>query len=323
MSLKSDSWMPWYPGDYLRDTMHLSYDQHGPYVLLLMHYWVKGQALPDDDGALANIARVPLGIWKRQMRPVLGPFFAIGNGLWWHKRVEAELARSREISGKRREAGGAGNARLAEMKGRKVPEATQMGTQLRSQLGAQLPPQMGAQEWAQVPPQLAVQPQPQPQPSSPAPSPAHPEGGGEAKGDLGFVPDDEDVMRFGAEFQGLVSPWEVPGPMDPAFVATWLAKVHGRREFPPRWRRCLVAEWKARFAPGQVGKGSGSEKFAKSAGVSENVATIERGRKRSQLLRELEEAREQADAVMQASADNGEWRKVVELEKALKALDGE
>ena len=78
--------MPLYVGDYLGDTGHLTTTQHGAYLLLMMHYWRKGE-LPDDDPQLAKITKLPLKTW-RDCRPVLQAFFRDG---WKHKRIDGEL----------------------------------------------------------------------------------------------------------------------------------------------------------------------------------------------------------------------------------------
>jgi len=66
-------WMPLYVGDYLGDTGHLTTAQHGAYLLLMMHYWRKGE-LPDDDRQLSKITKLPLRTWG-EYRPVLQDFF--------------------------------------------------------------------------------------------------------------------------------------------------------------------------------------------------------------------------------------------------------
>lgn len=119
-------WMPLYVGDYLGDTGHLTTAQHGAYLLLMMHYWRKGE-LPDDDRQLSKITKLPLKTWC-DYRVVLQDFFHSG---WKHKRIDAELERMLRVSEKRAIAGqkgGLGSA-LARMRlenasnGRRLPRA--------------------------------------------------------------------------------------------------------------------------------------------------------------------------------------------------------
>lgn len=92
--------MPLYVGDYLGDTGHLTTAQHGAYLLLMMHYWRKGE-LPDCDRQLSKITKLPLKTWC-DYRPVLQDFFHSG---WRHKRIDAELDRMMRVSEKRAIAG--------------------------------------------------------------------------------------------------------------------------------------------------------------------------------------------------------------------------
>ncbi len=87
---KTDAWMPLWIGAYLADTQHLSRDEHGAYLLLIMAYWRGGAPLPDDDKRLASIVKAGLREWKT-LRPVLAEFFVVGDGLWRHKRIDREL----------------------------------------------------------------------------------------------------------------------------------------------------------------------------------------------------------------------------------------
>ena len=100
-------WMPLYVGDYLGDTGHLTTAQHGAYLLLMMHYWRKGE-LPDDDRQLSKITKLPLRTWC-DYRPTLQDFFYEG---WKHKRIDAELARMVRVSRKARDRGAKGRPRL-------------------------------------------------------------------------------------------------------------------------------------------------------------------------------------------------------------------
>lgn len=97
----SPPWMPFYVGDYLGDTGHLSTTQHGAYLLLILHYWRTG-GLPDDDAKLARIAKLSVKSWVELIKPDLQPLFREG---WRHKRIEEELEKQDIIRTKRAMAG--------------------------------------------------------------------------------------------------------------------------------------------------------------------------------------------------------------------------
>jgi uncharacterized protein YdaU (DUF1376 family) len=86
--------MPWYPGDYQRDTQHLSTQEHGAYRLLIDACWCCGGALPTDDADLARITHLQPNEWQA-MRPRIAKFFQSDNGEWKHKRVTAELDKAK------------------------------------------------------------------------------------------------------------------------------------------------------------------------------------------------------------------------------------
>lgn len=92
----SRPWMPLYIADYLADTTHLRALESGAYLHLIFHYWQHG-ALPQDDRKLSAIAKLSDREWNR-LKPTLAEFFGDG---WTHKRIDAELAKSAEISSKR------------------------------------------------------------------------------------------------------------------------------------------------------------------------------------------------------------------------------
>lgn len=104
MANKADTWMPLYIADYLRKTMHLTRDQHGAYMLLLMACWDRGGRLPNDPGQLAGIARATLAEW-RKLSPVILPFFEVEGAFLTQGRVLEEREKAQRISEARRDAG--------------------------------------------------------------------------------------------------------------------------------------------------------------------------------------------------------------------------
>lgn len=105
--------MQLYVSDYLADTGHLTVEEHGAYLLLIMAYWQRG-GLPADEGQLARLARCAPEQWER-VRPAVAGLFGRG---WKHKRIDAELLAVERKSERRAEAGRAGgNAKAANALG--------------------------------------------------------------------------------------------------------------------------------------------------------------------------------------------------------------
>jgi len=103
-------YMPLYVADYLADAAHLTTQEHGAYLILIMTYWQRGNALPDDDNKLCRIARLSPDEWDA-MRDTIAEFFDIRDGGWHHRRIERELSAVREKSAKARTAGKASSER--------------------------------------------------------------------------------------------------------------------------------------------------------------------------------------------------------------------
>jgi uncharacterized protein YdaU (DUF1376 family) len=119
--MKTDIWMPLYIGDYLGDTMHLSTEQHGAYLLLIMAYWKNHGPIPDTDAWLSQATGMH-DAWSKHKEEI-AKFFTIQAGLWHHKRIDAELAKAEKNSSSRSNAARtAANARHSKRASR-IPDA--------------------------------------------------------------------------------------------------------------------------------------------------------------------------------------------------------
>lgn len=90
-------YMPLYINDYLGDTDHLSAEEHGAYLLLLMAMWRHGGSVPNDDADLARITRTGKR-WpkiKERLRPLL-----MLTDVITQKRLQTEQLRVRNKSAK-------------------------------------------------------------------------------------------------------------------------------------------------------------------------------------------------------------------------------
>jgi uncharacterized protein YdaU (DUF1376 family) len=96
--------LPLWTDAYLGDTAHLTNEEHGVYLRLLMFAWRSPDcALPDDDKRLAIMTGLSDKKW-RAMRPVVSAFWIIGNGAWTQKRLTKERDFVRGKSEKNRDA---------------------------------------------------------------------------------------------------------------------------------------------------------------------------------------------------------------------------
>ncbi|MGE1156986.1 YdaU family protein [Pseudomonas kitaguniensis] len=81
-------YMQLYVADYLADTMHLTTEEHGAYLLLIFNYWQTGKPIPV--ARLSRIARLTNDRWADVER-TLNEFFNERDGEWTHERIERDL----------------------------------------------------------------------------------------------------------------------------------------------------------------------------------------------------------------------------------------
>lgn len=78
---------------FQRDTQHLSADEVGAYMLILMAMWTRESCdLPDDDHRLARIARVSLRLWRDRVGPAIRAFMQADDGVVTQHRLLKEAA---------------------------------------------------------------------------------------------------------------------------------------------------------------------------------------------------------------------------------------
>lgn len=91
-----------YTADYLADTMHLTTEEHGAYLLLIFNYWQTGKPIPKK--RLQKIARVPNDRWP-SVEDSLSEFFNDDGENWIHERIERDLEAVKEAQDQRVRAG--------------------------------------------------------------------------------------------------------------------------------------------------------------------------------------------------------------------------
>jgi uncharacterized protein YdaU (DUF1376 family) len=96
--------MPLYVSDYIADTTHLSTEEHGAYILLLMVMWKGEGTLRNDDKLLAKIVRLSPTKWAKIKTTILA-FFEVEESRIFHKRISGLIEKSKNLGEKRSEIG--------------------------------------------------------------------------------------------------------------------------------------------------------------------------------------------------------------------------
>ena len=81
--------MPFMVDAYLADTSHLTLEEHGAYLLLLMAMWRRNGVLDDNDADNARILGVSTRAYLR-LKPRLIPFLQIYGGKMTQKRLSEQ-----------------------------------------------------------------------------------------------------------------------------------------------------------------------------------------------------------------------------------------
>lgn len=112
--------LPLFGDAYMADTMHLTLEEHGAYLRLLMLAWrTPDCSLPNDDKRIARMLGVGAQKWKK-IRPAVMAFWTIENGMWTQKRLKKERKYVQEKSQK--------NAENAKARWEQVAENKQDGS---------------------------------------------------------------------------------------------------------------------------------------------------------------------------------------------------
>lgn len=132
--------LPLFTDAFLADTGHLSAQETGAYLLLLMVAWRSPECrLPDDDAKLARWARLDARTWRR-IKPTVMEFWSLQSGFWMQKR----LSREREFVSKRAEVARqnglqGGRPKSLENKETANPAGSSWGTQQKAPIPIPIP----------------------------------------------------------------------------------------------------------------------------------------------------------------------------------------
>jgi uncharacterized protein YdaU (DUF1376 family) len=94
--MSAQPWMPLYVADYLGDTQHLTTEEHGAYMLILMAMWRHGSSLRNDPKLLARISGVSVRRWLK-MAPNIVPMLKDDGEYLSSPRLAKEYQKARDF----------------------------------------------------------------------------------------------------------------------------------------------------------------------------------------------------------------------------------
>jgi uncharacterized protein YdaU (DUF1376 family) len=124
------AWFPFYLNDYLADTVLLSLDEHGAFILLMTFYWNSDASVPASAERLHKICRCTTDAEQHAVDHVAKTYFSVVDGYLQNDRLDKELAKSASISASRVKAAKAKHAKGSASAG---ASAEQVHTQSQSQ----------------------------------------------------------------------------------------------------------------------------------------------------------------------------------------------
>jgi len=110
--MASPPFMQLYVADFLADTQHLTTEETGAYLLILMTMWRAGGNLPHDLKVLSRTARLSGRSWSNAWKR-LGPLFVITEGHVTQKRLAKEFEKAVQKNALRVSSGARGGAAKA------------------------------------------------------------------------------------------------------------------------------------------------------------------------------------------------------------------
>ena len=219
-------YLPLWTDAYIADTAHLTNEEHGVYLRLLMFAWRSPTcALPDDDARLALMVGVSRKKWAA-LRPTIEAFFSVRNGLWAQTRLTREREKVPGLS-QRGRSGAEARWKGKSLENNKTGDAQASDKQMQNQCNgyAPIPITIKEEEGARAreadsrsgkdPDPATPEPTPKPAPA-PALAPGLLE---DIRSAVGIQPHDAGAYWSDATLAAHVDAWRAMGLSDDRIVA--------------------------------------------------------------------------------------------------------